>query len=177
MITERSTSRGPQQMVWASIYIDSRGRTQRSPLVIMQRDANAAHNGYTADSYIDALEEGLLPSYRPGERFMMDNTRVHTAKRTAEFLESHGVWTIDFPPYSPDLNPIEHVWWALKRLLHKDYPHLSTRGRSQDEWEQFCEALKDCWARIPTKQIRKLIMSMPRRIQACVRARGYQTKY
>jgi transposase len=114
MITERSTSRGPQQIVWACIYIDSKGRTQRSPLVIMQRDANAARNGYTADSYIEALEEDLLPSYRPGERFIMNNARVHTARRTTEFLESHGIWTIDFPPYSPDLNPIEHLWWALK---------------------------------------------------------------
>jgi transposase len=117
MITERSTSHRPQQMVWACIYIGSRGRTQRSPLVIMQRDANAARNGYTADSYIEALEEGLLPSYRSGERFIIDNTRVHTARRTTEFLESHGIWTIDFPPYSPDLNPIEHLWWALKQLL------------------------------------------------------------
>jgi transposase len=91
MITERSTSRGPQQMVWACIYIDSRGRTRRSPLVIMQRDVNAARNGYTADSYINALEEDLLPSYRPGERFIMDNARVHTARRTTEFLESHGI--------------------------------------------------------------------------------------
>jgi transposase len=39
----------------------------------------------------------------------MDNARVHTARRTTEFLESHGIWTIDFPPYSPDLNPIEHL--------------------------------------------------------------------
>jgi transposase len=89
----------------------------------------------------------------------------------------HGIWTIDFPPYSPDLNPIEHLWWALKQLLQKHYPHLSTRGRGQDEWNQFCEALKDCWRRIPTSLIRRLILSMPRRIRACERARGYQTKY
>ena len=117
-------------MVWASIWIDSRGRTQRSLLVIMTRDPNSARNSYSANSYIEALEEGLLPNYQPGERFMIDNASIHTAERTSEFLTDYGIWTIDFPPYLPDLNPIEHLWWALKKLLQKHYPHLSTRGRS-----------------------------------------------
>jgi transposase len=143
----------------------------------MERDPNAPRGGYSADSYCSALEEGLLPSYKPGERFMQDNAPIHTAQSTGEFLMNHGIWTIDFPPYSPDLNPIEHLWWALKQLLQKHYPHLSTRGRGQDEWDQFCEALKDCWCRIPTSLIRRLILSMPRRIRACECARGYQTKY
>jgi transposase len=143
----------------------------------MERDPNAPRGGYSANSYISALEEGLLPSYKPGERFMQDNASIHTAQSTTDFLISHGIWIIDFPPYSPDLNPIEHLWWALKKLLHQHYPHLSTRGRGQDEWDRFCEALKDCWCRIPTSLIRRLILSMPRRIRAVEVAHGYQTKY
>jgi transposase len=177
MITEAYTSRTPQQMVWASIWINSNGRTKRSPLIIIERDIEAPRNGHSANSYCDALREGLLPNYQPGEAFMMDNARVHTARKTADFMMDHGIWVIEWPPYSPDLNPIEHLWWALKRLLHKHYPHLSNRGQGQDEWNKFCEALKDCWNRIPTRQIRNLILSMPRRIQAVQAAHGYQTKY
>jgi transposase len=110
----------------------------------MERDPSAARQGYLANSYIDALEEGLLPTYRVGDRFMQDNARIHTAYSTREFLENHGIWTINFPPYSLDLNPIEYLWWALKKELHKHYPHISNYGRGQDEWERFCEALKDC---------------------------------
>ena len=177
MITEVLTSRAPAQMVWACIWIDRNGRTKRSPLVIMERDPNAPNHGYSANSYQDALREGLLPSYRPGEIYMQDNARVHTAYSTQEFIESYGIWVMDWPPYSPDLNPIEHLWWAFKRNIQKHYPELSTHGRSQEEWDRFCDALKDCWEKIPTSLIRKLILSMPRRITAVRAAKGYQTRY
>ena len=91
MITEVYTSRSPAQMVWASIWIDSRGRTQRSPLVIMDRDPDAPRGGYSAQSYIEALEQGLLPNYRPGERFIQDNTRIHTVNKSTNLLISYGI--------------------------------------------------------------------------------------
>jgi transposase len=177
MISAQSTSRPPAQMVWASVWMDHRGRVRRSPLVIMTRDPNAPRNGYTAESYCQALEEGLLRNYHAGELFMQDNARIHTAARTREFLAVHKINNVNFPPYSLDLNPIKHLWWALKRELCKRYPNLAYTGRGEEAWDQFCTALKDCWRRIPDSLIQKLILSMPRRIQAVRAARGYQTKY
>lgn len=66
-------------MVWAAITI-----TEKTSLVIMTRDPDAVRNGYTAWSYIWALEEGLLPIYKPGDAFQQDNARIHTAKSTQE---------------------------------------------------------------------------------------------
>jgi transposase len=81
----------------------------------------------------------------------------------------------DWPPYSPDLNPIKYIWWVLKRMLTEHYPHLD--GTSADDIEEMEEALKDCWARISKETFDRLYESMPRRVAACIKARGWYTKY
>jgi transposase len=177
MIQTFGTGKRPSQMVWGCIWLDERGRPRRSPLVIMERDPDAPHGGYSSQSYIQALTEGLLPHWRPSQQFMQDNARVHTARRTRAFLAEHHITPITWPAYSPDLNPIEHLWYHLKRRMYKFYPQYNNYMRAQEEWDGFCRALKECWRRIPGKLIRRLIMSMPRRIHACRRARGWQTKY
>ena len=48
-------------MVWGAIWLDERGRALRSNLVIMERDLNAKNRGYSAQSYIEALNKGLFP--------------------------------------------------------------------------------------------------------------------
>jgi transposase len=143
----------------------------------MERDSTAANNGYTTSSYIQALEEGLMPYYKPLDIFVQDNARIHTSYRAKEWLMDHGIWVAEWPPYSPDLNPIEHLWWALKKIMYKDYPQFNNFSTAQEHWEEFCEALKASWLKIPSLLIKKLILSMPRRLDACRRARGRQTKY
>ena len=49
-----------------------------------------------------------LRSY-PGLVLMQDNASAHTAKATQIELEKRGIFTVRWPPYSPDLNPIETV--------------------------------------------------------------------
>jgi hypothetical protein len=143
----------------------------------MTRDEAAARRGYTAQSYIQALEEELRDGYRPGEWFMQDNAPIHTAYASREWLEVHGVHTVDWPPYSPDLNPIEHLWWALKKKLHELHPEFDNMRDSPAEWAAFELGLHEAWAAIPDSLIAKLIRSMPRRLDAVRQARGYQTKY
>jgi hypothetical protein len=69
------------------------------------------------------------------------------------------------------------MWWHLKKLIFKRYPQYNNFSRAEEEWEGFCEALKVCWRAIPDKLILKLIGSMPARINACKKARGWHTKY
>ncbi|KNG52888.1 x-pro dipeptidyl-peptidase protein [Stemphylium lycopersici] len=177
MLQTVSTSRKPAQMVWASIWLDERGRARRSPLVIMEHDSDAPRGGYSAQSYIQALTKGLLPHWRRSQLFMQDNARVHTAAVTRDFLNQHHINPINWPAYSPDLNPIEHLWWHLKKSMYKRYPQYNNYSRATEEWDGFCEALKECWRSIPSKLIKRLILSMPRRLHTCIRARGWQTKY
>ena len=84
---------------------------------------------------------------------------------------------MDWPPYSPDLNPTEHLWWALKKKLHDLHPEFDTIGDSAEEWEAFENGLVEAWFAIPDTLIASLILSMPQRIRAVIQAKGYQTKY
>ena len=52
----------------------------RSNLVIMERDPESVRNGYSHKSYLKALEEGLLPVYKPGRTFLQDNAYIYTIK-------------------------------------------------------------------------------------------------
>jgi hypothetical protein len=86
MIEAIGTARAPQQMVWALIWLDKRGRARRSNLVIMERDLGAQKRGYSAKSYIKALTKGLLPYYRRSQLFMQDGAGIHRARVVQSFL-------------------------------------------------------------------------------------------
>ena len=53
--------------------------------------------------------KGLLPSYRTSQLFVQDNARIYTSRVVRTFLADHQITTLDWPAYSPDLNPIEHL--------------------------------------------------------------------
>ena len=40
---------------------------------------------------------------------MQDNASIHTSRLARDWLQEHGIEVTDWPPYSPDLNPIEHL--------------------------------------------------------------------
>ena len=50
----------------------------------MLRDEENENHGYTARSFILALEDGLLPIYQPGQLFQQYNTQMHIAKIAKE---------------------------------------------------------------------------------------------
>ncbi|GFV03675.1 transposable element Tc1 transposase [Trichonephila clavipes] len=54
--------------------------------------------------------------------FMDDNTRPHRANIVDECLQSEDITRMDWPAYSPDLNPIEHVWDMLGRRIAARHP-------------------------------------------------------
>ncbi|GFU89847.1 DDE_3 domain-containing protein [Trichonephila clavipes] len=47
--------------------------------------------------------------------FMDDNARSHRADIVDECLQSEDITRMDWPAYSTDLSPIEHVWDMLGR--------------------------------------------------------------
>jgi DDE superfamily endonuclease/Transposase len=96
-------------MVWGAIWYGG-----RSDLVIMERHEESKGGGYSANSYLKVLQEQMPKCYKPGRVFMQDNTSIHTAKKITKWCEDHAILLLDWAPYSPDMNLIEHVWAKMR---------------------------------------------------------------
>ena len=68
----------------------------------------------------------LVTRQYPGRKVIMvlDNVMYHHAKRLRPILERYSsrIALVFLPPYSPDLNPMERIWWYMrKKITHNRY--------------------------------------------------------
>jgi transposase len=63
------------------------------------------------------VEQVLCPELRPGDVVVMDNLSSHKVAGVRERIEAVAAQLLYWPPYSPDLNPIEQAWSKLKQIL------------------------------------------------------------
>ncbi|CAH1989194.1 unnamed protein product [Acanthoscelides obtectus] len=141
-------------------------RNPQSPLIFIRGNMKAQR-------YIhEVLEPHLLPylDTLADPTFQQDNARPHVARVTIDFFQHNDVTLLPWPPRSPDLSPIEHVWDIMgRRLLNLQRPPQTL--------EALREELVVAWNEIPQEDIDHLIRSMPRRVGECVAHQGASTHY
>lgn len=147
------------QIFWAGFAV---GR--RTPLVPLFGDEDTARGGVTSRQILDCLQENLATIAEPGYFFVQDNASTHMTRIVqpwlTEWARDHGIYLVAWPPYSPDLNPIENFWKLLNEQIIKLHPELSVMSKSNYAIRMLCEAANEAWELFEDSLLEKLAFSM-----------------
>lgn len=153
----------PGVMVWAGIMHNG-----RTPLHIFERGS------VTSQRYCNEIILGHVRLFRGAVGsdflFMDDNARPHRSVEVSDTLQSENILRMQWPAYSPDLNPIEHAWDALGR-------RVSQRTNPPRTVQELKTALREEWDNIPQGLLDSLVESMENRCKMCISVRGHHTSY
>jgi transposase len=149
----------------------------RTDLVVMRGDPDAPRGGVTAQRYIEVLEEYLPTILQHDSIFMQDNAPIHNAHLVRDWIIDMGINKVDWPPYSPDLNPIENLWKMLKAKIIELHPELKVMKDNTTTKQHLINCAKEAWELLEEEMLNKLAEGMQKRVTAIIKAQGWYTKY
>lgn len=76
------------------------------------------------------VKERLCPHLTDEFVVIMDNAPWHKGNDIVEIIELTGAKLIKLPPYSPDLNPIEHAWANLKEAIKSNAKNFTKAAKN-----------------------------------------------
>jgi len=125
-----------------------------------------------AAKYIEVMESKVKihMNISSSTIFQQDSAPCHTAKTVKKWFADNGISLLpNWPSSSPDLNVIENCWNLMKRKVAAHRP---------TSLEDLIRVLKQVWViEITPEYCLTLVHSMPSRICAVLKNRGYPTKY
>ncbi len=101
--------------------------------------------------------------------FQQDNAPCHKAQIISDwFLEHENEFTLlKWPPQSPDLNPIEHLWDVVER-------EIRIMDVQPTNLQQLRDAILSTWTKISEECFQHLVKSMPQELRQFWRQNGVQ---
>lgn len=105
------------------------------------------YGNWNTDSsmFIAFIKELLLPKLNKSHAIIMDNVGFHKSQTVQKLITSTGATLIYQPPYSPEFNPVEHMWSKLKSIIRKLKPKTD---------KEFKIAIKEALERITPSNLK-----------------------
>ena len=128
-----------------------------------------------SERYIKVLEDFVYPiSFEKGDPsidwlYMDDNASCHRSHITKQFKKQMGLRTIEWPPYSPDINPIENIWSVMKKTIRRNI-------QLTDDLVNLKRLVINTWKDIPQATIDNVINSMSSRVGKILNCKGNRIK-
>jgi transposase len=108
-----------------------------------------------------------LTAENPNVILMEDGAAAHGSGYTTQERVREGVRQMDWPPNSPDFNPIERIWTLMKRRIQ------TLRGSEQiTTVNQMKKVLQEAWDKITIDEINTEIDKLPTIMQRCIAVNG-----
>ena len=153
----------PMPHVWGLI-----GANGAKRLVVFENEKGPDGRRKNVNSEVyckECLKPNLRLLSKPNVLLMQDGARPHISVETRQFMLRHGITMMpNWPPYSPDLNPIENLWAKLTRKVSKAGPI------DDKELKTFVE---EQWK---ATDARRLAQSFKRRLEQCIANGGGKVK-
>lgn len=107
-------------------------------------DGERGHMTYSGtlngDRMVEFVMNHLGPNLQEGDIVVLDGLGVHKMAKVRQAIASFGASVLILPPYSPELNPIEHTWSTLKARI---------RAVGVATWDELIVLTKKVWAELP----------------------------
>lgn len=147
--TGKSVQGGPKLMVLGFI-----ARNAKRLMVLPEGTMNSEGYQKAIDSYKAVIKRHL---------FQQDNARPHAKAMRGGWFGRRKIKLLGWPPYSPDLSPIETLWARVASLV-------SARGPfGPQELEQF---VLEAWAEVKQDEVQRLLDTFEWRLKTCIELGG-----
>uniref|UniRef100_A0A3Q3JTD4 Transposase Tc1-like domain-containing protein n=1 Tax=Monopterus albus TaxID=43700 RepID=A0A3Q3JTD4_MONAL len=163
--TGRWQARGDSVMIWAMFCWETLGPVIHVDITL------------TRTTYLNIVADQVHPFmakvFPDGSGFFQqDDAPCYTAKSVQEWFEEHDseFKVLTWPPNSPDLNPVEHLWDVLEK-------QIQDMEASPHSLQDLKDLLMTSWCQIPEDTFRGLVESMPQRVRAVLAEQGGPTQY
>lgn len=103
------------------LYCDVKGKREKKTNLLMAQRGKELLSPFvftgscTAKLVTMWVKDMLIKTLHKPSIVIMDNAPVHNKKHLRSLLKQHGHALLPLPPYSPDMNPIEQTFGAMKK--------------------------------------------------------------